>query len=68
MPLIVCSLRERSTSTSPYRHGYAQAARQALAWTGTKYAPPQEGADAFVASWDELIENIGHKTRALTAA
>ena len=28
----------------------------------------QEGADAFVASWDELIENIGHKTRALTAA
>jgi transaldolase len=28
----------------------------------------QEGADAFVASWDELIENIGHKTSALTAA
>jgi hypothetical protein len=28
----------------------------------------QEGADAFVASWDELIETIGHKTRALTAA
>lgn len=28
----------------------------------------QVGADAFVASWDELIENIGHKTRALTAA
>jgi transaldolase len=28
----------------------------------------QEGADAFVASWDELIETIGHKTHALTAA
>ena len=28
----------------------------------------QEVADAFVASWDELIENIGHKIRALTAA
>jgi transaldolase len=28
----------------------------------------QKGADAFVASWDELIENIGHKTHALTAA
>jgi transaldolase len=27
-----------------------------------------EGADAFVASWDELIENIGQKTSALTAA
>jgi hypothetical protein len=28
----------------------------------------REVADAFVASWDALIENIGHKTRALTAA
>jgi transaldolase len=28
----------------------------------------QEGADSFVASWDELIENIGQKTSALTAA
>jgi transaldolase len=28
----------------------------------------QEGADVFVASWDELLENIGHKTRALTAS
>jgi transaldolase len=27
-----------------------------------------EGADAFVASWDELIDNIGVKTNALTAA
>ena len=27
-----------------------------------------EAADAFVASWDELIENIGQKTIALTAA
>lgn len=28
----------------------------------------QEGADSFVASWDELIENIGAKTSALKAA
>ena len=28
----------------------------------------QEGDDAFVTSWDELIENIGHKASALTAA
>jgi transaldolase len=28
----------------------------------------QEGADAFVASWGELIETISDKTRALTAA
>jgi transaldolase len=27
-----------------------------------------EGADAFIASWDELIENIGEKTTALTRA
>jgi transaldolase len=27
-----------------------------------------EGADAFVASWDDLIENIGEKTTALTRA
>jgi transaldolase len=27
-----------------------------------------EGADAFVDSWDELIENIGHKASALAAA
>jgi transaldolase len=27
----------------------------------------QEGADAFVESWDELIENIGQKISALTA-
>ena len=28
----------------------------------------QEGADSFVASWDELIENIGRKAGALTKA
>jgi transaldolase len=28
----------------------------------------QEGADAFVKSWDELIDNIGQKAGALTAA
>jgi transaldolase len=27
----------------------------------------QEGADSFVASWDELVANIGQKTSALTA-
>jgi transaldolase len=27
-----------------------------------------EGADAFVESWDELIENIGHKASALASA
>jgi Transaldolase. len=27
-----------------------------------------EGADSFVKSWDELIENIAQKTRALKAA
>jgi len=28
----------------------------------------EEGADAFMASWNELIENIGEKTSALKAA
>ena len=28
----------------------------------------EEGADSFVASWDELIDNIGRKAGALTKA
>ena len=28
----------------------------------------KEGADSFVESWDELIDNIGEKASALTAA
>ena len=27
----------------------------------------QEGADSFVKSWDDLLENIGRKAGALTA-